>query len=169
MRKIKLTNGGHVFVDDDMFQSLKKWRWQKSQNGYAVRCGSRKDKTILMHRIIAGTPDGLCTDHINKNKLDNRRENLRSCTKAQNAINAKIQSNNISGYKGVSWSKDKKKWRSQIVFRQKAIHLGYYDDIRIAANAYNKKARELFAEFVPKAIFRPLLGSEARSSTINMR
>ena len=109
-----------------------------------------------MHREITNAPKGMQVDHINGNTLDNRKENLRVCTRSQNMMNRGKQNNNKSGYKGVSYMKKKdpnyeypKPWRAQIKCptNQKVIHLGCYKYPEQAARAYDKKAIELFGEY----------------------
>ncbi len=65
MKYIKLTQGKKVMVDDSDFEWLNQWKWQLSDNGYAIR---RYKTTFRMHRLINNTPSGLFTDHINGNK-----------------------------------------------------------------------------------------------------
>jgi hypothetical protein len=86
-------------------------------------------------------------DHINHIKDDNRWANLRDATHSQNHANKAKLKNNTSGYKGVSWNKQCKKWESQIGYMNKDIHLGKYTTPQEAAEAYKKKAIELFGEF----------------------
>ena len=91
----------------------------------------------------------VCVDHINHDKLDNRRENLRLCTHAENMQNVPNYSRGKSKYKGVSFDDRKrvKKWRALIVFEKKQIYLGMHLTEEDAAIAYNEKATELFGEF----------------------
>jgi len=71
-------------------------------------------------------------DHINGNSLDNRIENLRPATSAQNMSNRKIFSNNTSGCKGVNWNKRNKKWQVSVGVNKKQKHIGYFDDFELA-------------------------------------
>ena len=86
-------------------------------------------------------------DHINRIKDDNRIENLREVTRSQNHMNSKKRKNTTSKYKGVCWDKENNKWRSQIKLKGKLIHLGRFHSEVEAAEAYNRKAIELFGEF----------------------
>lgn len=88
MKTIKLTQNKTVKVDDSDYQWLNQYKWYFHVQGYAVR--KSKGKAILMHRLIMNTPEGMDTDHINRDKLDNRRENLRVCTHAENMRNRNI-------------------------------------------------------------------------------
>lgn len=114
--RISLSQGRFAKVDRKNYDFLNQWKWHYS-HGYAVRRVHKrlaKDKYagtfIYMHRLIMGTPDKMATDHVNGDGLDNREENLRICTQAQNLQNKGIQSNNKSGYIGVYWSNRKKRW-----------------------------------------------------------
>ena len=79
-----------------------------------------------MHSVIAKTPKGLETDHIDGDTLNNQKRNLRVCTKSQNQHNRKISSNNKSGFKGVSYNKKNKKWQADIQCNGVKIYLGYF-------------------------------------------
>lgn len=144
MKEIELTQGKVALVDDDDFELLNQWKWYY-HHGYAVR--KCKEKMIFMHRIILKTPVGFDTDHINCKKLDNRRSNLRMCTKSQNQANKGIGASNKSGYKGVMWYKQTKRWHSQITHKGKKYHLGFFKNISDAIEAYKKKSKELFGDF----------------------
>lgn len=107
-------------------------------------------QSVPLHRIIAkrmGLDLSEHIDHINGNELDNRRENLRSATNAENLMNQKLCSNNTSGFKGVIWRKDRNKWQAKIMVHGKTQHLGYSNCKIEAAKAYDNAARELFGEF----------------------
>ena len=103
-----------------------------------------------MHRTIMKPKDGIDIDHANKNKLDNRRTNLRLCSRSQNLANKFDLNKNRSGYKGVSffkWGNRKKRWVSQIQFRYKTLRIGYFLTPEDAALAYNEAAKEYYGEF----------------------
>jgi len=145
---IKLSQGKESIIDEDMFDYLNQWKWHV-RNGYAARTmeGSRNQGLIFMHRLIAGTKKGMETDHINRNTLDNRRSNLRNCTKSQNQANSKLRSDNSSCFRGVHWDKVNRKYRSSIRFSGKRICLGCFDDPGDAARAYDDAAKKYFGEF----------------------
>jgi hypothetical protein len=148
-RLIPLSNGGHAMVDPDMFEFLSKWKWRRNKGGYAIRGGwvNGRKYTVKMHRVVAGTPNGMLTDHINGNKLDNRRCNLRYATNAQNNHNLRVGARNKSGYKGVSWDKLHKTWRAEIRKGDTKYMLGYFPSKEQAALAYNEAATRLFGEY----------------------
>lgn len=133
-----------VKVDREDYELLSRHKWYLSPKGYAI--GKIDRKMLLMHRLILN-PGNNQTDHINGDKLDNRKENLRMCTNAQNQMNKGLQSNNTSGYRGVYWNKARNRWGAVIKLNGKQKHLGQHRKIEEAALAYNKSAKELFGEF----------------------
>lgn len=132
MKKIQLTNGGFAVIDDRDFNLVNKYKWLKTSHNYA---GTTVLPRIYMHRLINNTPEGFDTDHINRNTLDNQRNNLRTCGKGLNAINTNLRKTNTSGHKGISWDKKMKKWQAYIWKEYKKIHLGYFTDIKKAIKA----------------------------------
>ena len=95
-------------------------------------------KIVLMHRLIVGAKKGQHVDHINGNTLDNRRENLRLCTHAENMRNRDGSRFSASGVKGVH--KDGDRWRATLEVNGQRLFLGHYDDIELAAAAYRAAA-----------------------------
>lgn len=142
MKAIELTRGMYAKVDDDDFEPLSKINWYYAKVGYA--CNRRVG---YMHRIVTKAPKGVFVDHINGDKLDNRRSNLRFCNRSQNAANSIKAWGNTSKYRGVAWKKDKKKWKAYITYSGKQIHIGYFDDEELATEARDNKARQLHQEF----------------------
>jgi len=137
MKKILLTRGMVTMVDDEDFEQMNQWKWYCSASGYATRdVGGRKNKRhVWMHRLLNNTPEGLRTDHINQNKLDNRKINLRAVTGSQNGMNRGLNKNNTSGYKGVIWRNDIKKWRAMIKINYREVYLGCFKKIEEAVEA----------------------------------
>jgi hypothetical protein len=86
-------------------------------------------------------------DHINGDRLDNRKQNLRLCTQTENNQNSRCLKPKTSAYKGVCWSKSKKKWIAQICANGKSIFIGHYNKEQDAAYSYNLKAEELHGDF----------------------
>ena len=125
MKKIKLTKEQFAIVDDEDFDFLSQWKWCYS-HGYAIRNNYPETKKIYMHRVINKTPEGLETDHINRNTLDNRKNNLRSVEKIENIHNVGLRKTNTSGYKGVYWNKLNKNWRVIIGVNGKSLEIGSF-------------------------------------------
>lgn len=149
-KEIHLTRGKVALVDDDDYEYLNQFKWCASsfRSGKYYRAErSVSRKLVLMHRAIMNCPDGMCVDHINHNTLDNRKENLRICTNWQNKMNQKVQVNNTSGYKNVSFVKSRSKWRSRIKFKSKEMHIGYFNSKIEAALAHDEYASQLYGEF----------------------
>jgi hypothetical protein len=147
-RLIPLTRGLFAIVDADDYERLSRYKWHaggKGDNCYAQRC--ENGKTIKMHNEIIDVPAGLICDHKNHNRLDNRKCNLRSCTYSQNAQNRRPRADCTSGYKGVCWDRDRRKWQARIQHNGRLIHIGYYEYEQDAAIAYDDMAIELFGEF----------------------
>src|SRR3990167_8684300 len=124
MKKIELTKGQYALVDDKDFKVLSQHKWHCSFYGYAARRDS--GKIVYMHSVILPAQEGMRVDHINRNSLDNRRENLRVCTHRQNLWNRPKSENNTSGFKGVSWEKRRNKWRASICKNYKQYSLGEF-------------------------------------------
>ncbi len=138
-----------TIVDDDDYDLLIEhlWKVHYDKREKSFRVFMAKKKSVQMSRFIMKAKEDEVVDHINHNTLDNRKCNLRKCTKQQNNFNRVVSRNNLSGYKGVYWSKVDNKWRSSIRFNGKSYHLGSFENKIKAAKSYNKKAKELFGEF----------------------
>jgi hypothetical protein len=108
------------------------------------------DRRKSIHRVVMDNPEGMDVDHINGNPLDNRKENLRICTRAQNCQNKKVRADSKSGYKGV-YERSNGRFQAYIgnpEYPGRHISLGDHDTPEEAARARDKKAKELHGEFV---------------------
>ena len=99
----------------------------------------------MMHRNLMNTPDGLETDHVNGDKLDNRRSNLRICTRGENAHNCKKPNRGKNRLKGVSFGANG--WEAYINWKDRKQHLGFFKNELDAATVYNVAAQLFFGEF----------------------
>ena len=134
---------GRGLIDLEDIDIVKKYKWRLNSSGY-ITSGS---DNLAIHRLIINCPDDMVVDHINHNPLDNRKSNLRICTISQNNMNRGLQSNNSSGYVGVSFYKPTNKWVAYIKINSKTIKLGYYDTKEEAIEAREQAEIDLFGEF----------------------
>ena len=150
-KKILLSKDKYALVDDEDYLWLNEYKWCCNGQGYAMRGKWNKMKKVndhfIMHREILHAPDGIEVDHINGNRLDNRKENLRLSTKVENGRNRGLNSNNSSGYKGVSYKKSRHNWQARINVKGKRIWLGQGNSPEEAARIYDIGALKYFGEF----------------------
>lgn len=144
MREIPLGRGYIARVDDEDYVWLSKYSW-RYHGGYAER--SYKHKKIRMHREIMRCPRGKQLDHINMDTVDNRKSNLRFCTKSENGRNRPKPKHNTSGFKGVHWYKALKKWQVYTMLDRKKIHIGYFDKLKQAVIAHNEAIKKYHGKF----------------------
>lgn len=149
MKVIQLTKGKVTLVDDADYDFLMQWPWLYMGGGYAGRSIRKPEDghrgTTLMHRVILGVPQGIEIDHINTDKLDNRRSNLRECDRSNNNCNVGIRKDNTSGYKGADLSFGK--WRARIRLHGVQYHLGTFSTPEEAHAAYCEASKRLHGEF----------------------
>lgn len=147
MKKL-IINKRYVLVDDEDLDYLSQFSWRLvGSKQYVQRVvrkpqkNGRNSKTYLMHREIMNVPQGMTVDHIDGDPLNNTKENLRICTKQENIRYRKPNKKlGTSRYKGVSWNKKHKKWRSHIHVNNEQIYLGAFVSEKEAALSYNMAA-----------------------------
>jgi hypothetical protein len=125
-----------VLIDSEDFEKISKLSWFVKHNNYVYTQINRK--TFHLHRFLINAPSGYDVDHINRNPLDNRKQNLRLCTRSQNNMNK-------NGIRGVSKFRDK--WRARIKKDGKEIHLGLFSTFKEALEKRRQVEIELFKEF----------------------
>lgn len=137
----------YLIVDEIDYARLSKYRWRiKFRRGNMVIYHSSASKRYYIgHEIIRNVPSGMVIDHINQNRLDNRRSNIRVCTVTENNRNKGVRKDNKSGYKGVRSINGV--YRAIIEASGKRYRLGVFRNKKDAARAYNKKAIELYGEY----------------------
>ncbi len=148
MKYIKLTQGKVVLVDDEDFEKLNQYKWRLAKRGKTIYAQTRFPNSvqILMHRFLMNTPQGMETDHIDGDGLNNQRNNLRICTHRENSMNQRKRQG-TSKYKGVYFRKDRKKWTTRIKVNGRTIHLGNFFEEDKAAMAYNAAAYIYYRNF----------------------
>jgi hypothetical protein len=145
--KGKHGNGKTLIIDNEDYHHYLNHPWSVHRKGYLISNTRKPKDGLRFHRLIVKVKPGQLVDHKNGNRLDNRKRNLRICNNSQNLANRGPQKNNTSGYKGVTWSKQRKKWIAQIAVNKKRINIGASTNIYEAIEMYNNKAVELFGEF----------------------
>ena len=143
---MSVRGGYSTLLDDEDFKYYDQWKWGLHKDGYVIRTGwdkiNKKSFVIFLHRLINETPKGFETDHINRDKLDNRKDNLRTVSLRENKYNIGLKSNNTSGITGVCWAKASNKWRVRVGGNKYGKHIGYYESIEDAIMARNKAMHE---------------------------
>lgn len=134
-----------TIVDNDIYYDLSKYKWSLDGNGYVQ--GKFNNKMISLSRYIMNCNDNNVVDHINHNKLDNRKSNLRIITRKQNAMNRSSKKNSSSKYIGVCFEKESNKWLSYINIDKKQIKLGRFTNEIEAAKIRDKATIKYFGEY----------------------
>lgn len=122
--KVKLNDENYMLCDIEDWERFNGHYWYISDNGYAV-CETMKTGALRFHKLVTGTTAEIIIDHINRNKLDNRKQNLRIADKKVNSINRDLQSNNTTGHAGVHFNKKSGKWNARVKVKGKVIWLGH--------------------------------------------
>lgn len=148
MKKIKLTNGGYALISDQDLELVSKYKWGANYiNNNVISTTKINGKRLNLSIFIMNPPKGMIVDHINGDRFNNTRKNLRICTNLQNTRNCKLSVRNSSGYKGVHWHIRHKKWIARITVNYHKINLGDFKNPKEAAQAYNEAAIKYFGEF----------------------
>jgi hypothetical protein len=162
--EIALSHGLVALVDEEDYPRVNQWKWKayKQKNGtWCVQTwmlqGDGKRRTVRMRRFIDQTPCGYEVININGDAFDNRRSNLRRCTRAERLTNRRLQRNNTSGFKGVSFHKQNSMWQANINAGGKYHSLGYFETPEAASKVYEAAAKRLHGElYRPPELRTPL-------------
>lgn len=145
--KILKIKDKQCILDEEDFYYYSQWKWQINNSGYVRRTlkqAGKPDKTVYLHRLIMMPPIGKEIDHINGNKLDNRKSNLRICNRSNNMLNSKKRIKKCSSkYKYVYWNKTNKRWNVEVG----EIWGGAFKDEKLAGIRANELIKELHGEF----------------------
>ena len=141
------TSKGEIFLTDCTdLDFLLKYSWCINKNGYVV--ANINHKVTKIHQYILGLSTPVVVDHINGNKLDNRRENLRICTSSENSKNMKIKTTNRTGYPGIRLTPSGR-YNVRITVNNKEIHVGNYLTLEEGIGARKNAEIEYYGEFAP--------------------
>jgi hypothetical protein len=146
--------GEEFYFDIEDYDKIKDYCWYKNSNGYIVsnaNVDNTKKGICFLHKVVMEHPKHSKTviDHIDRNPTNNRKSNLRITTQGKNCINKGTQSNNTSGYTGVSWNEHLHKWTAYIGYNNKTHILGYYELKQDAIQAREKAEKIYFGEYAP--------------------
>lgn len=148
---------GKAIIDKEDVAKVRSYKWRLSKGGTdRSKCNgvytgnSQNSKCISLHRFLTNCPQAMYVDHINGNRLDNRKSNLRICTNQENNFNRTAQSNNISGFKGIWFDKSRNKWTTEIKYNNKKIYIGRYEDKEVAIFSRLYAEKILFKEYMAK-------------------
>jgi len=140
------TKNEEFYFDLEDYKLLNSYSWHTTDNGYLTN--NYEHTHLYLHRLImkVNKKDEI-VDHINGNKLDNRKCNLRVCTQSNNQMNCEKQKNNTSSVTGVSFHYAKCKWRAYITINKKQIQLGHYNDFNDAVSARKSAEKIYFGKY----------------------
>lgn len=135
------------YFDLDDYDKIKDYCWRENRTSGYIITNTYNNVSLGIHRLIMDCPKEMVVDHINHNRIDNRKVNLRICTVQQNNFNLLTKSTNTSGHTGVSWSKSVQKWHCYIGVNGERINLGCFDDINEAIKVRKEAGIKYFGEF----------------------
>jgi hypothetical protein len=151
---IALPCGDWAIIDVDDLGQIANYNWHAVDMGhtkYVRRNRTKNDPprplSIRLHRQLMSAPNGMDVDHVNMNGLDNRKSNLRVCTRSQNLCNRKVQARTKSKLKGVVWHKRAQKWMASLKYEGKHYYLGLFRLKEDAHLAYLQKSKEIHKDF----------------------
>jgi hypothetical protein len=145
--RLPLSQGQFAILDSADYDRAIRHCWHAFQihrTWYAATSISRK--RVYLHRFVMQPEKGMEVDHINGDGLDNRRCNLRIVSHKQNLRNQRLHVGSTSGFKGVSWDKERRRWAAHIKYDGKKRFLGRFACREDAARAYNVRAAEVFGD-----------------------
>lgn len=142
--------GEEFYFDLEDYEKINKYCWHIKSDGYIttlIYFNKDYKKQIFLHRLIMNCNDDFLIDHMNHNKNDNRKNNLRMVTVQQNNMNNSLRKDNISNATGVFWNKKNNIWQAQIRVNSKAIHLGCFINKQDAIKSRKQAEEKYFGEY----------------------
>ena len=141
-------NNEEFYFDLEDYDIVKDYNWTITKQGRvstSKRIGG-KQRQIMLHQLVFGKN----CDHIDRDPKNNRKNNLRNCTHMENMRNCSLSKNNTSGFVGVGWHKEKRKWQSSITVNKKEIIIGRYQDKKEAIFNRLLAEKKYFGDFAPQ-------------------
>lgn len=139
-------DGHTMLIDQSDYPLVSGYRWWVDKSsGYFVT--SIDGRLVSLHRLLMPYQEGLVCDHINRDKHDNRRANLRYATPKQNSRNRSIARNNTTGFIGVCWHIRKQKYVAAVTVNNRTVNLGQFDSAEEAARVRDRAARFYFGRY----------------------
>lgn len=142
--------GKFTLVDDEDFKRLNKHKWniRSDKKGQEYIRTRFRGEDLYLHRHLLNAPKGVDVDHVDGNRLNNQKSNLRLCTRQQNSFNSKKRKQ-LSGYRGAYFIPGRMKhpWVARYGYNYKTFNIGYFSTAIEAAKAYDMKVKELYGEF----------------------
>lgn len=135
---------GEAIIDLEDLEKVKKIKWSITSNGYP------RNRNVRLHQFLIGSKKGYDVDHIDRDKMNNRKSNFRYIKRNLNAFNAVIQKNNTTGVTGVTFRKDFKKYTAQICANYKNIYLGSFSNKSDAVKARKEAELKYFGEVIKR-------------------
>lgn len=147
--KVYIRDEIFFLIDREDYISVSKYYWYCNRNGYIACCCIKGKKETLLHNYLLNKSetDTRVIDHINGDKTDNRKCNLRFVSFQENCFNKKLISSNVSGITGVIWDTYRNKWKATIGYNYKTINLGRFDNKKDAIAARKAAEEKYFGEF----------------------
>lgn len=140
--------GSQFYFDLEDYDKIKEYCWNEHVIGryHALETHTSKDSVVRMSWLIVGKD----YDHIDRNPLNNKKDNLRKSTDSENNCNHSLRSNNTSGITGVGWDKRSNRWIARISINHKYSHIGYFVDKEDAIVARLQAEAKYYGEFAPQ-------------------
>ncbi len=139
----------YTIIDSEDYERVKQHCWYEREGYVKARCRDISSKRVSLHRLILNPSGNKEVDHVDGDKLNNKKGNLRECTRAENTKNKGLAKNNKTGCSGVFFVKDDEKYKAYITVNKKRICLGTYINKQDAINSRHDAEIKYFGRFAP--------------------